>query len=66
MTQTDQDFFQPKWRRITATIICFAWAALEWWSGQAFWGVLALGVSAYCVWNFFYKFEQKQSPRDAE
>lgn len=62
LTDSDRAFFRPKWRRVAATAFCAAWSVLEWVSGEAFWGTVAIGITIYCLWNFFYRF--KETPEE--
>lgn len=59
LTEPDRDFFRPKWRRVTATVFCAAWSALEWISSEPFWAVVATGFTFYCLWNFFYAYKDE-------
>ena len=58
LTQSDRDFFRPKWRRVCATVLCVAWSVLEWVSSEPFWAMIATGMTFYCLWNFFYRFSE--------
>ena len=58
LTESDRAFFRPKWRRVTVTLFCIAWAILEWVSNEPIWAMVAAGITLYCLWNFFYKFEE--------
>ncbi|WP_332871656.1 hypothetical protein [Marinomonas shanghaiensis] len=60
MNEADRKFFRPKWRRVAATVFCFGWTLVEWLSGEPFWGIIAAGITFYCLWNFFYKFDDNQ------
>ncbi|NVK74996.1 hypothetical protein C0J08_19875 [Marinomonas sp. CT5] len=60
MNEADRKFFRPKWRRVAATIFCVGWTLLEWRSGETLWAVMAAGITFYCLWNFFYKFDEEQ------
>ncbi|AJQ97382.1 hypothetical protein [Gynuella sunshinyii] len=57
MKERDVVFFQPLWRRIAVTVFCFIWALYEWATGSSFWGIIALGMTGYCLWALFYNFE---------
>ena len=67
-------FFTPLWRRIAVVVLCLGWAAVEFFSGNAFWGVLFGAIGLYCAHQFFIAFnpvdpaprEQDQADRDAE
>ena len=61
-------FFRPLWRRVVATGICFAWAAYEFSTGNAFWGMLFGGAGALMGWQFFVTFDQQPDgdPQETE
>ena len=46
-------FFRPLWLRIATVAACIVWAVVEFVTGQPFWGMLFLGISAYAGWQFF-------------
>lgn len=50
-------FFRPLWRRVLVTVLCLAWAAVEFAGGAAFWGTLFAGIGALCVYEFFIVFD---------
>ena len=58
----DHPFFRPLWIRVVVTCICLGWAALEFATGNPFWGMLFGGVGLACVHGFFFNFK----PRDDE
>ena len=65
MRESDQAWFQPLWRRVAVTALCAVWAGFEWWNGDQFWGLLTLGLFAYCIWAFFISFKaEKPAPKD--
>lgn len=66
LTESDRAFFRPKWRRVVVTLFCVAWSILEWVSNEPIWATIAVGITLYCLWNFFYKFEKEdeQTPSD--
>jgi hypothetical protein len=53
MKESEHPFFRPLWRRVAVVAVCVAWAVLEFATGTPFWGVIALGFTAYGVWQFF-------------
>ena len=57
LTESDRAFFRPKWRRVVVTLLCVAWSVVEWVSNEPIWSTIAVGITLYCLWNFFYKFE---------
>ena len=64
LNESDRAFFRPKWRRIAATLFCVGWAILEWVSGNSLWGTFAVGITFYCLWNFFYQFDESDTPNE--
>lgn len=60
MTELDAQFFRPLWRRILVSVFCLIWSSLEWSSGQSFWGMVSLGLFGWCLWNFFYHYEDPE------
>lgn len=50
------EFFRPMWRRVAVVVVCFGWALFEFVYGDAFWGLLAGGIGAYCTREFFFAF----------
>lgn len=60
LTQRDQDFFRPLWRRVLVTAVVVGWCAYEVFvSHEQMWIVLTGIAVVYCVWNFFLRY-----PRD--
>jgi hypothetical protein len=66
MNDPDQQFFQPLWRRMSVSLLCLIWTSLEWSDNQPFWGVVSLGLFGYCLWNFFYRFEETTTHSEPE
>lgn len=62
LSERDREFFKPKWRRVAITAFCAAWAMLEWYWQNPFWAVIATGATAYCYWEYIYKFDQDNHP----
>jgi hypothetical protein len=52
-------FFIPLWRRIATVAACIGWAGVEFWNGNAFWGVLFGGIGLFCAHQFFIAFDPK-------
>ena len=53
MTKDNQHpFFRPLWRRIAVILVCVGWAILEFATNAPFWGMIALGFTAYAIWAF--------------
>ncbi|HEV7275965.1 MAG TPA: DUF3329 domain-containing protein [Devosiaceae bacterium] len=62
MRQTEKDWFQPLWRRVTVTGFVAAWFAFEmFWARDEFWMLITGAALAYAVWSFFIRFEDKSS-----
>jgi len=59
MKPEDAAWFRPLWLRVVVTGGLAIWCAIEWWIGDAFWGMLTGAALAYSLYNFFYAF-----PRD--
>ena len=66
MRDNDLIFFRPMWRRVAVTLFCVAWAAVEWLTGQPFWGIIASGVTAYCVWVLFYNYKDPEAENTSD
>ena len=49
-------FFRPLWRRIAATAVCLAWAAVELATGGMMWAMLFGAAGIYLAWQFFVVF----------
>jgi len=54
------------WRRVAITLFCIAWAIVEWFSGQPFWGIIASGVTAYCIWVLFYNYRDPEAKSSSD
>ncbi|MAF16356.1 MAG: hypothetical protein CMG93_10275 [Marinomonas sp.] len=61
MNDAEQNFFRPKWRRVAITIFCAGWSALEWLTGNPFWGVIFTAMFFYCLWKYWYTFDENSS-----
>ena len=59
LSESDRAFFRPKWRRVVTTLFCAGWAIVEWTADEPIWAMISAGITVYCLWNFFYKFEEK-------
>jgi hypothetical protein len=68
MKDSEHPFFRPLWRRIAIVAVCLVWAGIEFATGTPFWGVIALGATAYGIWQFFYAYkpESEDPPTPAE
>jgi hypothetical protein len=58
----EHPFFRPLWRRVAVTAVCAAWAAFEFAADSPGWGLVALGFTAYAVWQFFYLHRAPDDP----
>lgn len=57
------EWFRPLWRRVLVVAFCLGWTLFEWfYSRDAFWGMLTLGLLAYAVWTFFITFDRRVGP----
>jgi hypothetical protein len=54
-------FFEPIWRRVLLTAICFGWCIVELIMGDPFWGFISGVFGAIVFWNFFFR-EWAESP----
>lgn len=59
LSESDRAFFRPKWRRVVTTLFCAGWTVVEWVANEPIWAMISAGITVYCLWNFFYKFEEK-------
>lgn len=67
MKQTELDWFRPLWRRVAVTVfvaVWFAWEVL--WNQEQLWMAITGLALAYAVWNFFIKFEPRDSKPDKD
>ncbi|MBY6152265.1 hypothetical protein KUV47_03485 [Vannielia litorea] len=46
-------FFRPMWRRVLATVLCFAWAGVELSMGATPWAVAFAVAGAWMAFQFF-------------
>jgi len=53
----EHPFFRPLWRRIAVVAVCAFWAVLEFATNTPFWGMIALGFTAYAVWMFLISYK---------
>ncbi|WP_064705858.1 hypothetical protein [Rhizobium bangladeshense] len=53
----------PAYRRLCVRIaivaVCFAWATVEFVTGDPFWGVISGGAGAYALYVLFWTFDPK-------
>ncbi|RDL44437.1 hypothetical protein DN730_08545 [Marinomonas piezotolerans] len=57
MSDSEQEFFRPKWRRIAVTAFCAGWALLEWFTGNPMWSVIFAAMTGYCLWKYWFTFD---------
>jgi hypothetical protein len=58
-------WLRPFYRRVLTTIVCVLWLGFETWQeagGLWFW--LALGATAYAIWDFFLSPSYRSPPPD--
>jgi hypothetical protein len=53
----EHPFFRPLWRRIAVVAACAVWTAVEYAGGSSTWALIALAVTAYGAWQFFYLYK---------
>ena len=46
-------FFLPVWRRVLTVVVPILWALVEFASGNAFWGVIFLGIGGLALFKFY-------------
>lgn len=59
MKETELNWFRPLWRRVAVVVICLVWLGFEVWHGEQLWMLIAGGLTAYAVWNFFITFDRQ-------
>jgi hypothetical protein len=45
-------FFLPVWRRVLAVVVPVLWALFEFSTGEAFWGLIFVGLGGMAAWKF--------------
>ena len=45
-------FFLPMWRRVAAAVVPVIWAFFEIANGEAFWGIIFLGLGGMATYKF--------------
>jgi hypothetical protein len=53
-------FYKPLWIRLVITALCLGWAAVEFFMGAPFWGMLFGALGIYCVHQFFIAFKPRE------
>ena len=51
LIDTSHPFFRPAWRRYLLVAAPFAWATVEWSSGNEIWGYVFAGIGGFLAWN---------------
>lgn len=64
MRDNEHPFFRPLWRRIAVVAFCVAWAVFEFAMQAPVWGMIALALGAYGVWQFFINFKPADEPKE--
>ena len=64
LIDTDSDFYRPVGVRLAICLSVAAWAALEIYNGDGFWGVLSGAAAIYCVYVLFLTYNP--SPKQAD
>ncbi|MDQ6434347.1 DUF3329 domain-containing protein [Mesorhizobium sp. LHD-90] len=59
----DHPWLRPLWRRVAIVAVCAAWSALEFYSGQPFWGVLAGGMGVYGAWMYLLNYPKPEAEK---
>lgn len=49
--------YRRLWVRIAIVAVCFAWATVEFVTGDPFWGVISGGAGAYALYVLFWTFD---------
>jgi hypothetical protein len=56
-------WFEPLYRRVLTTLVCALWLAFEAWVAPgSIWFLLAIGATAYAVWDFFLSGHYRGAP----
>jgi hypothetical protein len=66
MKDNEHPFFRPLWRRVAVVAVCVAWSIFEFVNDAPMWGVIALGLGAYAVWQFFLNYNPPPEGGPAE
>lgn len=51
----DHPMFAKPWVRWVTTLVPLAWACVEFWRGDPFWGMLFAAAGGYAGWVLIYK-----------
>ena len=46
-------FFLPVWRRVLTAVVPILWAMVEFSTGEAFWGLIFVGLGGSAAWKFY-------------
>jgi hypothetical protein len=49
----DHPMLRPLWVRLLLVAICLGWAAFEFTTASAMWGLIFLALGLYAAWAFF-------------
>ena len=52
-------WFIPLWRRVVVTAVCAFWTVMEVFTGGPFWLILFGGLTAFCIYSFFFAFNPR-------
>ena len=52
-------FFRAAWRRALAVAFMLGWVGVELAWGNVLWALLAGGIAAYLIWEFFLSFDPR-------
>lgn len=68
MKDHEHPFFRPLWRRVAIVAVCAVWTAMEWAAESQMWSMIALGFTAYAIWQFFYLYKpaEPEKPTDPD
>ncbi len=60
ISDTDNPFFKPLWRRLAIITFCASWAGLEFYHGNNNWGWITLAITGYAVWTFLISYKDDE------
>lgn len=55
-------FFRPAWRRYGLTGVTFAWAFIEYGTGNTLWAYLFAAIGGYLAWNLVIRWPGDRQP----
>lgn len=56
LNEKDLQFFKPIWRRVIVACMLTGWTAVEWLTGNSFWGTLTSALLVYFTWAFMVNY----------